>query len=134
MAEILTFDTIKLHRADSFEEEVRGLGDISARTKLWWTVKKFMLLDDSSAAVQVEETAGLAVLNGVTEELTAENGSITVDDATAGVLTLGLDAAVTAALTPGQYYYDLKMLSAEGAKTLAQGVLLVSAGVTRAVA
>jgi hypothetical protein len=67
-------------------------------------------------------------------QLTTANGRITLGttDATKGQVNLTISATDTAALTPGQYVYDLELVSAGGEVTrLVEGNFVVKAEVTR---
>lgn len=123
---------ITIHRGDSLSASLTGLGNISARSKLWFTVKGAYGDADSAAIIQIEETAGLVYLNGAAG--TAAQGDITVDDAVAGDITITMAAAATAALGPQSgLAYDVQVLDASGVTTRAVGECDVSADVTRAV-
>lgn len=64
-------------------------------------------------------------------ELTTSNGRMTLGGA-AGTITLAITASDTAALAPGQYVYDLEMVSGGGEVTrLLEGRATVNAEVTR---
>jgi len=122
---------LSIHRGDTFSASIAGLGNIGARTQLYWTVKESPNIADASATVHVEEDAGLVYLNGAAG--TAGQGDITVTDATDGDITITLAAAATATLTPGVYVYDVQMVTATGVETLTAANLTVVADVTRAV-
>jgi len=67
----------------------------------------------------------------VITELTTENGRISLGGV-AGTVNLNIPAANTALLTPGQYVYDLELVSGGGVVTrLLEGNFKVSAEVTR---
>ena len=126
-------DMISIHRGDTLTASITGLGDISARTKLWFSVKENKSDADTSAIIMIEESSGLIYLNGAAASV-AGNGSITVSDASAGDITVTLAAAETDDLIPqGGLYYDVQMLSAAGVETLSDGPAAVVADVTRAV-
>lgn len=133
VAATLTGDDITVRRGDSFSVTITGLGDISGRTKLWFTVKACAAGADASAIVQIEETAGLLYINGAAAG-TPANGSITVDDAVAGDITVALDEVETAKLAAAALVYDVQVLDTGAVTTLAAGDALVTADVTRAVA
>ena len=64
-------------------------------------------------------------------ELTTSNGRMTLGGA-AGTIALAITASDTAALAPGQYVYDMEMVSSGGEVTrLLEGRATVSAEVTR---
>jgi hypothetical protein len=124
--------TITILRGDTLSVSIAGLGDISTRTKLWWTVKLETSDADTAAIVQIEETDGLLRLNGAAG--TALLGDITVDDENAGDITITLDETATDDLVPRRNMsYDVQMLTATAVTTLTTGTLHVTADVTRAV-
>ncbi len=126
---------VTIHRGDSLSASITGLGDISGRSKLWFTVKTGDGDTDAESIVQIEETAGLVYLNGADASARAANGDITVDDASAGDITVTLDETETDDLTPTtNLLYDVQMLTAAGAvSTLTANLARVTADVTRAV-
>jgi len=124
--------TVTIHRGDSLSASITGLGDISARTKLWFTVKRNPADVDTASIIQIEETAGLVYLNGAAG--VALSGDITVDDAVAGDITITMDETATDDLVPKTgYYYDIQMLTATDVTTLSAGPCNVTADITRAV-
>lgn len=125
-------ETINLYRGDTFTwEPERQLGDISTRTKLWFTVKQDHEDVDSESKIMIEETAGLLYINGATAE-TAANGDIDVTDQVLGVLTVELSAVETAKLTGnGKWYYDIQALFPTGVTTLLHGELYAVGDVAR---
>lgn len=127
---------ISIQRGDSLSVAITDLGDISGRSKLWFTVKASRSHTDAQAIIQIEETAGLVYLNGADASARAANGDITVDDAAAGDITVTLDEVETDDLVPdGRLYYDVQMLTAAGAvTTLAMDMARVVADVSRVVA
>ena len=124
---------ITIHRGDSLSCAIAALGDISTRSKLWFTVKKNVSDADTAAIVQIEETAGLVYLNGAAGVVL--NGDITVTDAVAGNITVTMDEAATDDLVPAEgLYYDVQMLNAAGTvSTLTQGWANVVGDVTRVI-
>jgi len=134
VAATLSGDDLTIRRGDSFSVALTALGDISGRTKLWFTVKEKAVQSDTAATFQIEETAGLVYIDGDAAG-TSGNGSITVDDAAAGDITVALDEAETAKLRPNDaLVYDVQVLDGGDVATLAAGDAEVTADVTRAVA
>jgi hypothetical protein len=81
-----------------------------------------------TARMQVRATVDSS---SVILSLTTENGRITVGSGTYNINLL-VNATTTAALTPGQYVYDLEVVSGGGEVTrIVQGNFKVSAEVTR---
>jgi hypothetical protein len=136
VAAALEGGVITILRGDSLSVSITGLGDISGRSKLWFTVKDRRSDTDAQAIIQIEETAGLVYLNAADASARAANGDITVDDAVAGDITITLDEVETDDLVPNaRLYYDVQMLTAAGAvTTLALDVARVTADVSRVVA
>jgi hypothetical protein len=131
IAAILAGTAITIHRGDTASIALTALGNIAARTKLWFTVKSSSGDADADSIIQLEETGGLLYLNGAVA--TASAGSLTVTDPVTGAATVGLTAATTAALTVGSYRWDVQMLTATGVTTLAEGAFHVDADITLAV-
>lgn len=124
---------ITAHRGDSLSVAFSGLGSLTGRTKLHFTVKRRPATDEDTAALlQIEETLGLLVLNGEGADSSSE-GDISVTDAAAGDLTVTLAATAAATLPPGRYRYDLQMKTASAVQTLGFGEFVVQADVTRTV-
>jgi hypothetical protein len=125
---------ISIHRGDTLSLSLTYLGDISARSKLWFTVKEDKDSADTLADIQIEETAGLVYINKAAAG-TPANGSITVTDAALGNLTITLAAVEAAKLdTTGKFTYDLQMLTAAGVvTTLRQGKAQMVSDITRSV-
>jgi len=125
---------VTIHRGDSLSASITGLGDISGRSKLWFTVKTSDEDADAESIIQIEETAGLVYLNGAAG--TAGLGTITVDDAAAGDITITLDETATDDLVPAvNLLYDVQMLTAAGAvSTLTGNLARITADVSRVVA
>jgi hypothetical protein len=114
------------------DNPITTLGNISARTKLWFTVKMSTSLTDNQATLLLEETDGLTRVNGAAYATTA-HGSITVSDAVNGDIAIEIDEAVMDDLRPRAYEYDIQMLAGGDVTTLRSGIFDVSADVTRAI-
>ncbi len=125
---------IEVVRGDTFIVNLIYLGDLSARSKLWLTVKEDKDTPDNNADVQIEETGGLLYINKVAAGVPA-NASIVVTNAAAGNLTITLAAVETARLdTTGNFMYDIQMLTAAGVvTTLRRGKCKIVGDITRAV-
>jgi hypothetical protein len=123
--------SVTIHRGDTWTATMTGLGDLSGRTKLWFTVKAREWEADSEALVQIEETGGLLRL---ANHAPVGTGSLTVTNAATGSITLALSAAATALLMPGVgYIYDVQMLTGATVRTVGVGAVTVTADTTRAV-
>jgi hypothetical protein len=133
VAAALTGTALTITRGDSLSVAFTGLGNISARTKLHFTVKLYPSKTDAESIIQIEETAGLLYLNGAAST-TPTAGDITIVDAATGAITVTLTAAATATLTPASgLLYDVQMESATAVTTLTAGTCTVVGDVTRAV-
>lgn len=125
--------TVTVTRGDTWSVSITGLGNIAARSKLWWTIKKDQADADAAAIVQVEEAGGLLYLNGAAT--TTTNATLVVDDALAGNVTLTVKPAATATIGKANLLYDIQMLTGAGAvQTLTSGSFVVDKDITRAVA
>ena len=126
---------ITIHRGDTVTITVTGLGDISGRTKLWFTVKVKKHQPDAEAIIQIEETAGMIYVNGAAAAV-SDRSTFTVDDEAAGDVTIVLDGADTVDLEPRpDMYYDFQYLTADGDPiTKSPGSCDITADVTRAIA
>jgi hypothetical protein len=142
VASTVAGSTLTLYRGASWSIALTGLGNITGYSKLWFTVKTLTKHTDAQAVVQVLEDSatagvdGLIYLNGAAASDGAQ-GAITVDDATAGNITITLDEAASALLTPAtKIHYDVKVLNSGSVTVLADGVgkFNISADVTRTIA
>ena len=130
---------ISIFRGDTASISITGLGDISNYSKIWFTVKRDKANTDAQSLVQIAETLaglatdGLQLLNG--EDSTLSYGSITIDDATLGNITIAIDEAATVSLLARKgCHYDVQVLRSTGAvNTLTSGRLDINADITRAV-
>jgi len=136
MTSTYTDGVLYLNAGDNLSEDLTYLGDLTGRTLLWVTLKKSLSDADSAALIQIEETAGLAYING-TAATVAGNGSITVTGVAAGNITWALAAAESVKLIgiSGKCYLDVKWADAAGnIWTLHRKKVTVTADSTRAVA
>lgn len=124
---------IELRRSANFKWEVFGIGDLTGRSSLYFTVKYMKEKDSASDAqsiIQIEESAGLLYINKNAASNPA-NGSITVTDELAGTMTIELTAEETDKLAPNEsYLYDIKSDN----NVLEEGKFLVLSSITRTVA
>jgi hypothetical protein len=127
-------DTITIVRGDTASIALTDLGSLANLSKLYFTVKAREEDADADSLIQIEAAAGLLYINGVTG--TAENGTITIDDATDGDITITLTAAETAKLpTHLTGYYDVEIVRSSGTPvtTLTYGSFVIVDDATRAV-
>lgn len=123
-----------VHCGDSYSISITGLGDISNRSKLWFTVKSELDDTDNDAVLQITESGGLIRVNGEAPG-SSSIASITVDNETLGNITIALDETLTRLLAIGELkFYDIQVLRSTGAvNTLVQGTLIANDDVTKAV-
>lgn len=124
---------IVIRQSDRVTIALTGLGALTDRTKLWFTIKKTPKHDaDTASILQIEETAGLLYLDGAAYG-TAAHASLTVDDAAAGDITIVIEEQATALLPTdkGEMKYDIKRLGANGPVTMTEGAARVTVHVTR---
>lgn len=135
LEETLAANTIEIRRGDTMSETISGLGSLAGRSKLWFTVKKQPDSDtDAEAIIQIEETAGLVYLNEADASARAANGSITVNDESAGDITVALDEAETDDLPlRANLVYDVQVLVSGTVTTLRKATFSVLTDVTRAI-
>ena len=130
--------TITILRGDTFSVSLTDTGDLTGYVSIDFTVKSDKLQTDDEATIRIRKNAsgvgdGLLRLNG-TAHTTGTDGSITINDAPTGDITIMLKATVTDDLVPGTYVYDIQLIEAAEVTTLTTGTLIVSADVTRLVA
>jgi hypothetical protein len=136
---VLEGSLVTIHRGDTLELTFTGLGDISAYSKIWFTVKgpSSSIADSASdimVRLDVSGTAdGLLYAAGAAPD-DVGNGSITIDDSSDGDITVNISAVETAKLTPGgNRRYDVQMLdTSDVVSTLVYGGCTIIQDVTRA--
>jgi hypothetical protein len=127
-------DTITIVRGDTASISLTELGSLANIIKLYFTVKARPEDIDTSSLIMIEQTAGLMYINGVAG--TAGHGTLTVDDATDGDITITLTAAETAKLpTHLMGFYDVEIVRSAGTPvtTLTSGSFVIVDDATRAV-
>ena len=130
--------SITLTRGDTLSAAITGLGTFTNYSNLYFTVKGHSNDADSASIIQIKKNTagagdGLTWLNGAAPTIT--EGSITIDDAVAGDITVMLKAASSATLSLGQFSYDVQIVRSAGipVSTLTSGVFIVTIDYTRAV-
>lgn len=122
---------IEVRRGDTLSIAITGIGNIAARSSLWFTVKRYSKDADSESLLQID-LDGLSVLAG-SSSVTTANGSITVDDETTGNITIALAAAESASLSGGEHLFDVQMRDTSGTvTTMATGRFSCNADITDA--
>lgn len=132
---VLQGSTIGVTRGDTLRVSLTDLGDLTGRTKLWFTVKQSKEAVDSAAIIQIEETDNLTLLNGATPSNSAW-GTITVTDASAGDVDIVLYASATKLLSKASgLIWDVKQSlgsNPDDATTQMEGKMNVELNVTQA--
>lgn len=119
-------------RGDTLRRSFLNLGNMTTRTKLWFTVKSDVETDDSASIIQITEAGGLIILDGAVA-INPALASIVVDDATTGDVTIYIDETITKGLDVGQLFFDIQWNSATDTLTPVGGKLTVVRDVTRSV-
>jgi len=123
-------DQIEIKRSTDVTIQLYGVGDLTGRTKLYFTVKYMKEKDDATDAqsvIQIEETDGLLYINKTAAD-TPANGTLTVTDVLAGNITITLAAVESNKLLPNEaYLYDVKMDNT----SMTEGRFLISTAITR---
>ncbi len=126
--------TILLHRGDDFVHTLLPpLGDLTAVTDSWFTVKADHTDTDDEAKILIQESVGLTRINGEAATV-AGNGSITITAPTRGTVVVTLAAVEVAKLTSssGKWFYDYQVTRPAGITTLLDGELVLVGDITRA--
>jgi hypothetical protein len=107
-SDVVTGATFTRTRCATWTISITDVGNIAARTAFYFTIKRETSENDGQALVQIEETAGLEVINAEAATV-AGNGSIVVTDAVAGDFTVTLAAVESCKLTEEDgLFYDVK--------------------------
>lgn len=129
---------LTIRRGDTFSASLTGLGSLSGYVSLDFAVKVKKSDSDDDAIVRIRLNAsgsddGLLRLNKQ-EASNADNGSITIDDAGDGDITITLAAAETQNLVKAEdLFYDVQVITASAVMTLTEGNCDVTEDVMRAV-
>jgi len=126
---------IEFQRGDTFSHVFYPrLGDLTAITDSWFTVKADHTDEDTAAMIQIQQTVGLLYINGEAAAV-AGNGSITLTNAALGIVTVALSADETIKLTSttGRWFYDFQTISPAGIVTEITGEMNVTGDITRAI-
>lgn len=104
---------LTLRIGDEFEQSITGLGNLTGHSDIVFTLKAAETDADTAAKVYLSKNNGLTRLNGAAYGTTA-NGTITVDDATNGDITIRISSAATASLTKATRVDAVKVLQSGG--------------------
>jgi len=130
--------TINIRRGDTLSAALTGLGSLSGYVSIDFTLKEKTSDTDDEAILRIRlnqsgEDDGLLRVNGAAASQ-ASDGSITIDDADAGDITIALAESVSDDLeVRSSMYYDVQLITATAVSTLSEGYCNVNADVTRAV-
>lgn len=124
---------IIFNRGDTMIYGFTGMGDLTNRENIWFTVKGSKSDADTAALVQIDEDTGLLYINGAAAGVPG-NGSITVNAIISGNLTVRLEAIESAKVDCCvRAYYDLQIEFTDGTVlTPARGLCKLIGDVTRA--
>lgn len=126
--------TITVFRGDDLSIAITGLGNLGTPTKVWFTAKAVGQDVADTAAELAVDTGGLRTVHAVAQ--TTTNGSVVVNDATAGNITVTVAAVASLNLVPGTYTYDIQVLKSSPAVavlTISSGTFVISTDITKAV-
>jgi hypothetical protein len=120
---------------DRLAQDFTALGSLNTRTNLVFMVKDSLSDADADALLWVDEDTGLIRVNGAAAGSSAL-GSLTVNDATAGNISVVVDATVTGVIAPTSangYFYAIKLMKTGGvgSRQLRTGRVVVVNGVVR---
>lgn len=140
IADVLDNDIITIRRGDSISISFTGLGVLTGYTSLWFTIANTKQRNeaDSTSRIHIRKNAsdsgdGLLYLNSE-PAANAALGEITIDDASAGDITVTLDENASYLLVPvDNKPFDIQMLKDGNISTLREGVANITADVTRAI-
>ena len=127
---ILSGSELTLLRGDTIQINFTGLGSLSGRTKLWFTVKDELKAADDQSVIQIVEGVGLVYFNKAAG--VAGQASLTVTDQNLGNVTVLISADASRLLEVTDYLdYDIQMLGPGGVLTKTRGGCKITSDVTR---
>lgn len=121
---------LTLGRGDTLALEIMALGDLSLADDLWFTVKRYQSDTDATAEILIGFVDGLISIAGAAAA-TPANGSITIDDASAGDVTVNLTAEEMAKLDRFNGYWDVQSQTVAAIATLRRGNARILGDATR---
>lgn len=129
---------IRRRRGDSWSISITGLGALTGYTSIWFTIKTAPGDTDAQSIIQVKKNAsgsgdGLLYVNGAAAS-SAALGSITIDDASAGNITVAIDETVTDDMPVSLLLFDVQTLITANTNTPTAGTFEVIEDITRSVA
>lgn len=116
-------------RGDTFEHDFPQTNTNDA-TNVWFTLKDYKCESDADAIVQVDETTGLLVLNGVV----APNPALASIIRAGRVITVWLDASITTVVSVDfPLIYDVQLKQGDDIRTAFNGRWRVVSDVTKTI-
>jgi len=134
----VTGSVLSITRGDTWNAPLTVPGPLTDFVALDFSVKEKKADSDDNAIVRIRLAStgvgdGLLRINKAAAA-TPANGSITIDDAALGNITIVLSAAETVNLRPYKgYHYDVQLITLTAVTTLTEGRCNVVADVTRAI-
>lgn len=130
----VTGSNITVYRGTTWSISLTGLGDLTTYDTIYFSVKRKHSESDDDAILRLSNAVGLERFNRAAA--TAANGSLVIDNAALGNITLTVQASITKDALSGQYLYDVKGVDTDGnpvdIKSIG-GTFTISPDVTRAV-
>ena len=124
---------VEVLRGDDWNLALNGIGEIGAvRDDIWFSVKESLAQGDPSSTVQVTEMMDMTYLNGA-PAIDPALGSLQVNDATLGNISIIVMAEATQWIAPGVYGFDVQSRVNNIVTTHVHGTFIVTADATRAV-
>lgn len=111
---------LTLGRGDTLALAIAGLGNLAALDDLWFTVKRYQSAADGAAEILIGQVDGLLAIAGAAAA-TPANGSIAIDDAAAGDITVNLTAEEMAKIDLFNGYWDVQSQTGAVITTLRRG-------------
>lgn len=121
---------LTLGRGDTLALTITGLGDLAAIDDLWFTVKRYQSDADSAAEILIGQVEGLLAIAGAAAA-TPANGSIAIDDAATGNITVNLAAEEMVKIGLFNGYWDVQSQTGAVITTLRRGQARILGDATR---
>ena len=130
---VVTDNEWTFYTHDTVEQPVTDLGDITGYKAVWVTIKNKDTDVDSKAILLFSDDVGLEVLQG-NNDVTAGDAAVTIDDASAGNITMKLETGATSRLGPStELVWGIKWKDADDeVHTLLDGQSDILAGPVKA--
>jgi hypothetical protein len=120
-------------RLESWQTTISNLADLTGRSKLLVSIKEAETDSDDNSLVLWQEGVGLVRLNKAAATQ-ATDGTITVNDANPGNITLSLKVGVTGSIPAGSHVIAAKVIKADGtAAGVGKGSIAVTESTIKAI-